>query len=344
MRKLLNTLYVQHPGYYLSLEQEAVVISKDRVTVSKLPLLNFESIVTSSQVSISPYLLEACMERGISVSYLDRNGKFLARVSGKNIGNVLLRKSQYRYSDDYTVSNQIAKHMILGKTYNQRWLLDRYCRDHPLSIDLNSVQKCCSNLQVAYPRIRECDDLDLLRGIEGELAQQYFGVFDSLILKNHDFFAFKKRTRRPPLDPVNSVLSYLYTILYHESASALSCVGLDPYVGFLHRDRSGRMSLALDLMEELRAPLVDRMTISLINRGQLQAKHFEKQTAGAVLITDIGRKIIIEAWQQRKQELVMHPFLEEKIEWGTVLYAQALLLARYIRGDLDAYPPFLYKN
>ncbi|MDO5016065.1 MAG: type I-C CRISPR-associated endonuclease Cas1c [Eubacteriales bacterium] len=344
MRKLLNTLYVQHPNYYLSLEQEAVVISKDRVTMAKFPLLNFESIVTSSQVSISPYLLEACMERGISVSYLDRNGKFLARVSGKNIGNVLLRKSQYRYSDDKTVSNQIAKYMILGKTYNQRWLLDRYCRDHPLSIDLDSVKKCCGNLQAAYPRIRECADLDILRGIEGELAQQYFGVFDSLILKNNDFFAFKKRTRRPPLDPVNSVMSYLYTILYHESASALSCVGLDPYVGFLHRDRSGRMSLALDLMEELRAPLVDRLTLSLINRGQLQAKHFEKQAAGAVLITDMGRKIIIEAWQQRKQELVMHPFLENKIEWGTVLYAQALLLARYIRGDLDDYPPILYKN
>ena len=344
MRKLLNTLYVQQPDYYLSLEQEAVVISKDRVTVAKFPLLNFESIVTSSQVSVSPSLLAACMEREISITYLDRNGKFLARVSGQNIGNVLLRKNQFRYSDDKTVSCQIARNMILGKSYNQRWLLDRYCRDHPLSIDLDSIQKCCCNLQASYTRIKECADLDILRGMEGELAQQYFAVFDSLILKNHDFFAFKKRTRRPPLDPVNSVVSYLYTILYHESASALSCVGLDPYVGFLHRDRSGRMSLALDLMEELRAPLVDRMTLTLINRGQLKAQHFEKQAAGAVLITNEGRKTIIEAWQRRKQEIIMHPFLKEKIEWGTVLYTQALLLARFLRGDLDAYPPFLYKN
>lgn len=343
MRKLLNTLYVTSQDSYLALENENVVVWQDDERKGQYPLLMLEGIVSFSYKGVSPALMGECTQRGISLCFMTQRGRFLARVCGESRGNVLLRKQQYRVSDDENTSCQVARNFIFGKVYNSRWVLERTLRDHALRIDNDKVKKASIQLADQLDALRICNDLNSLRGMEGELSARYFSVLDDLILNQKDSFSFDGRNRRPPQDNVNAMLSFLYTVLAHDCASALESVGLDAYVGFMHRDRPGRESLALDLMEELRPVFVDRFVLTLINTREIQAKHFQRQAGGVVLMTDEGRKVILTAWQNRKKEEITHPYLKEKMPWGLVPYVQALLLARCLRGDLDGYPPFLWK-
>ncbi len=255
----------------------------------------------------------------------------------------MLRKEQYRISDNENTSIAYARNMILGKVYNCRWSLERTARDYPYRVDCERIKSISLELKDGLQRVKSCISLDDLRGVEGQLATRYFGVFNELIINQKDEFLFKVRNRRPPKDKVNALLSFSYTILANECSNALMSVGLDPYVGFMHRDRPGRKSLALDLIEELRAVLSDRFVLTLINTKVIQGSHFERNNDDAVLLNEQGRKQFFNAWQIKKKEQLTHPFLKEKIEWGLVPYVQALLLARTIRGDLEEYPPFLWK-
>ena len=285
----------------------------------------------------------ACAERGISLCYLTPQGKFLARVSGKIKGNVVLRQQQYASSQDEQISLDIARNCILGKVHNARWVLERAVRDHSLQIDTDKVRNASGFLKQSLELIQNCQTKEQLRGYEGEAASIYFGVFDQMILQQKKDFIFTGRNRRPPLDPVNAMLSFVYTLLTNMVTSALESVGLDPYVGYLHVDRPGRASLSLDLVEELRAVMADRFVLSLINRKMVTGKNFSRQENGAILMDDELRKRVLMEWQNRKKEMITHPYLQEKVEWGMVPYVQALLLARYLRGDLDGYPVFLWK-
>lgn len=343
MRKLLNTLYITTPDAYLSLDGETIVIKKDDEVLTRLPLMNFESIVKFGYMGISPALIGHCVKNNTPICFLSTSGHFQGRIVGEYKGNVLLRKQQYRYSDDEIRSCEIAKNFLIGKTYNSRWIIERAIRDYPLRLDIAALKSASSTLKETLSGIHQTTQLDTLRGIEGKAATCYFGVFDQLILQQKDDFYFHGRNRRPPLDNVNAMLSFLYTLLAHDIASALETVGLDPYVGFLHRDRPGRISLALDLMEELRSVMVDRLVLTLINRKTVNASDFIQSVDGAVIMTDDARKKILKSWQEKKAEVITHPFLNEQIEWGLVPYVQALLLARYIRDDLDNYPPFMWK-
>ena len=343
MRKLLNTLFVTSEDSYLSLDGENVVIKKDGETAARFPLHTLESILCFSYNGASPALMGACVKHGIALSFLTPNGKFLARASGEMNGNVLLRRSQYRMADDPWASCRVASWLIAGKIYNSRWVLERATRDHAMRIDVETVKRVSAFLKNSLGAAAGAGTLDELRGIEGEAAAQYFRAFDELVLQNRDVFAMNGRSRRPPMDAMNALLSFAYTLLTHDCASALESVGLDSYVGFMHRDRPGRSSLALDLMEELRPVIADRFALTLINRQELTEKHFRSEVSGAVFLNDEGRKIVLSSWQARKRETITHPYLEEKIPWGLVPYVQALLLARYIRGDIDAYPPFFWK-
>ncbi len=343
MKKLLNTLYLTSPNHYLSLEGENVVVLDGEETVGRVPLHNLEAIASFGYRGASPALMGACAEKGIDLSFLTPQGKFLARVTGRVRGNVILRKNQFEAARDETASLRIARNFILGKVYNSRWVLERTLRDHEMQIDADRVSKASRNLQQNLLQIRECIDSARLRGLEGESASQYFGVFEEMILQQKSVFHFEGRNRRPPLDRVNALLSFVYTLLTGMTTSALESVGLDPYVGFLHTDRPGRASLALDLMEELRPVLADRFVLTLINRNIVTAKDFSIQENGAVLMKDDTRKRILTEWQNKKKEAIRHPFLDEKVEWGMVPFAQAMLLARYLRGDLDEYPPLLWK-
>lgn len=343
MRKLLNTLFVTSEESYLALENENVTVWQDNEIKGRYPLLMLEGIISFSYKGASPALMGECAKRGISLCFMTANGRFLAKVTGASKGNVLLRKQQYRQSDSHASSCRIARHFIIGKVYNSRWVIERVLRDHPMRLDVETVKGVSRQLADHLEIISACEDLDTLRGLEGECAAKYFGVFDQLILNQKKDFTFDQRNRRPPEDPVNAMLSFAYTLLANDCAAALESVGLDAYVGFMHRDRPGRKSLALDLMEELRPVLADRLVLSLINTREIQPKHFQMRPGSVVLMTDEGRKILLSAWQTRKREEIMHPYLKEKIAWGLVPYAQALLLARYIRGDLDGYPPMLWK-
>ncbi len=343
MRKLLNTLYVISPDRYLALEGENVLVRENNKTVARFPLHNLEGIVTFGYSGASPALMGACAKHGISLCFMSQNGRFLASVVGEIKGNVVLRKQQYRISDNEEQSVMIARNMIIGKIYNSKWVLERSTRDHPLQVDIGKIKKVTMNLDGHLKKLINVNSLEEVRGIEGNAASQYFSVIDYLILKNKEDFFLIERNRRPPLDNVNAMLSFVYTILANECAAALSSIGLDPYVGFLHQDRPGRVSLALDLMEELRSVFADRFVLSLINKKIVKAADFTKKENNAVLMTDEGRKKILNAWQIRKKEVIKHPFLEEKIEWGLVPYVQSLLLARYLRGDVDEYPVFMWK-
>lgn len=343
MRKLLNTLYVTSPNTYLSLDGENIVILKDDVEALRVPLHNLESIIAFGYTGASPALMGACAKRNIALSFMKTSGKFLGRVVGEVRGNVTLRKAQYRISDDEAASHRIAKSFILGKIYNARWVVERATRDHSARLDTDKLKGVCQTLANAVRLVENTKNLEQLRGVEGEAAAQYFRVLDDLILQQKEDFYFNSRNKRPPLDNVNAMLSFVYTLLAHDAAAALETVGLDPYVGFLHRDRPGRISLALDLMEELRAVYADRFVISLINRREVNPSGFTRMENGAVIMDDDTRRDILKAWQNRKQEEIRHPFLQEKIEWGLVPYAQAMLLARFIRGDLDGYPAFMWK-
>ena len=343
MKKLLNTLYVTSENSYLSLDGENVVVLDDKTEIGRLPLHNLEGIVSFGYRGTSPALMGACAERGISLCYLTPQGKFLARVSGKIKGNVVLRQQQYASSQDEQISLDIARNCILGKVHNARWVLERAVRDHSLQIDTDKVRNASGFLKQSLELIQNCQTKEQLRGYEGEAASIYFGVFDQMILQQKKDFAFHGRNKRPPLDPVNALLSFVYTLLTNTITSALETVGLDPYVGYLHTDRPGRASLSLDLIEELRAVLADRFVLSLINKRMVSGENFSRKENGAVLMDEEVRKRVLTEWQNKKKEVITHPFLKEKVEWGMVPYVQAMLLARYLRGDLDGYPVFLWK-
>lgn len=339
MRKLLNTLYVTSADVYLSLDGENIVVKKDDEIAMRVPIHNVEAVVAFNYVGASPALMRKCCEQGVSLCFF-QGDKFCGRVIGQENGNVTLRKTQYRFSENDKESLNIARNMILGKVHNERYVIERAIRDYALRLDGEKLKKASALLKQSMKYIKECETLDELRGFEGEAASVYFRVFDELILRNKSQFVFSGRNKRPPLDNVNALLSFTYSLLANECAGAAYSVGLDPYVGFMHRDRPGRQSLALDLMEEFRAPIADRFVLTLINKQEINSKGFIKLESGAVIMDDTTRKIIIQKWQENKNEMVMHPFLKEKVPQGLLPYTQAMLLARYLRGDLDAYPPF----
>lgn len=343
MRHLLNTLFVLTPESYLMLDGENIVLKNKEDTSKRFPLHIFENIISFSYAGASPALMGACVKKGIGLSFFTPWGKFLARISGEISGNVLLRQEQYRISDDKSKSIGYAKNFLLGKIYNGRWVLERATRDHPQRVPVKALKLLSSQLSDSLKQISQCQDLEQLLGLEGAAAQSYFSGIDSLILRNKKNFFFRERSRRPPLDNVNAMLSFTYVLLSIDCASALQSVGLDPYVGFMHRPRPGRRGLALDLMEELRAVFADRFVLSCINQNIMTEDLFKKQESGAVEMTDKGRRVFLTNWQKRKQEEIRHPFLKEKIPWGMVPYIQALLLARTVRGDLSSYPPFFWK-
>lgn len=343
MKKLLNTLFVTSEDVYLSLEGENVLANKAQQVVARYPLHTLQTIVSFSYAGASPALMGACAERGVGLAFCTPRGRFLARVCGETGGNVLLRREQYRIADDGQRSCFIARNMIFGKLSNAAASLQRTLRDHAPRVTDCGLEDAARQIKELLPLVLDVSDLEALRGLEGVGAAAYFGVFDHLLLSRKEDFSFRGHSRRPPLDRVNAMLSFAYSLLAHDCASALESVGLDSYVGFLHRDRPGRTSLALDLMEELRPCMADRFVLTLVNNRMVKPEDFQTQDSGAVLLTDEGRKKFLKAWQERKRDMLTHPFLSEKMNWGMIPYIQALLLARYLRGDLDAYPPFLWK-
>ena len=343
MKKLLNTLYVTTEGMALRKDGENVVAELDGAERGRVPMHMLTGIVACGPVLLTPALIGACAGAGVSVALLDRNGRFQARVEGPVTGNVLLRRAQYRASD---APEDIVRSLLIGKIANQRAVLRRAMRDHGDEMDpakAAALGAACDRMARIMRRVEFSPaTLDDLRGAEGEAAQLYFAAFDHLIRSPDAALRWTGRSRRPPLDPMNALLSFLYTLLVHDCRSACEAVGLDPAVGFLHRDRPGRPSLALDLMEELRAPLADRLALSLVNRRQLRAGDFVTADSGAVSLTDEARRTVITAWQERKREERLHPFLREKVPFGLVPWVQAQLLSRHLRGDLDAYPPWFW--
>ncbi|NGZ74052.1 type I-C CRISPR-associated endonuclease Cas1c [Saccharibacillus alkalitolerans] len=345
MRKLLNTLYVTAADSYLARDGENVLVlmgEKEQREKFRVPVHNLEQIVTFGYTGASPAVFQLCAERGIGLTFLNEYGNFQARIQGKINGNVLLRRKQYRMADGEEAA-KIAGRFIQAKIINSRSVLRRALRDHAAEIDAVKVTGASNALKRLSLSVLKMPTGDTIRGAEGEAARIYFGAMNELVLGDRELFQMQTRNRRPPLDPMNALLSLIYTLLRSDVQSALETVGLDPAVGFLHRDRPGRASLALDLMEELRPYLADRLVLSLINRRQLSAKSFVIKENGAVLLKDDTRKDVLAAWQKRKQEEIVHPYLGEKIPIGLLPYAQALLLARHIRGDIADYPPFLWK-
>lgn len=343
MRKLLNCLFVLSEDVYLSLDGENLVVQRETDTIGRFPLHTLENVLCFSYKGASPALMGACAQRGVALAFFTPRGRFLCRVSGEERGNVLLRRDQYRYADMPLQAADIARGFLIGKIWNERQVLLRALRDHPLRVNEEALRQTETRLQGILEQMKVPLPTDELRGLEGTAAKQYFNLFNELILQNKEDFVFNGRSRRPPLDKVNAALSFVYTLLAHDCASALEAVGLDPYVGYLHTDRPGRASLALDLMEELRSAMADRFVLSLINTRVLQPNHFENRENGAVFLNEAGRKVLLPAWQERKRQETNHPFLQEKIPWGLVPYVQALLLARFIRQDMDGYPPFLWR-
>ncbi len=343
MKKLLNTLFVTSEDKYLALENENVVVWNGEERVAQYPLVMLEGIVSFSYKGASPALMGACAERNIQLTFLTHRGRFLARCCGMENGNVLLRRTQYRTADRDEEACRIARNMIFGKVYNTRWIIERALRDHAPRVDEKALREVSHRMAAQLPAIETADNLDTLRGLEGSASSDYFSVFNELILAQDTEFVFDGRNRRPPRDNVNAMLSFAYAILANDCAAALESVGLDAYVGFLHTDRPGRASLALDLMEELRGPMADRLVLTLINNRMIRDKHFDRREDGSVFLNPDGRRILLTAWQNHKREEITHPYLKEKIAWGLVPYVQSLLLARYLRGDLDGYPPFLWK-
>lgn len=346
MGKQLNTLYVTTEGAWLSKDGANIVMSVDHVERARLPVHMPESLVCFGRVLVSPPLLGYCAEQKITVSFLTTYGKFLARVEGPVSGNVLLRREQYRATDDRGRCVAIARNVLAGKLHNQRMVFGRGLRDHGDKLadtDRAALERAHTRLKRITTVLAHDDTVDLLRGHEGEAAQAYFGAFDHLIRAPEATLRFHGRSRRPPLDAVNALLSFLYTLVTHDCRSALESVGLDPAVGFLHRDRPGRPSLALDITEEFRALLADRLVLSLINRRQITTQDFQTMESGAVLLKNDARKTVLTSYQERKREELLQPFLDEKVAIGLLPFIQAQLLARHLRGDLDAYPPFLWK-
>ncbi len=343
MRRLLNVLFVTTQGAYLHRERESVLVECNGERKIRVPVHTLEGIVCFGQVMVSPQVMELCAERGVTMSFLSQGGRFWARVQGPVSGNVLLRRAQYRMADDAESSAQIARAVVIAKVFNSRAVLQRQLRSHPCSEGATELREAVDHLGELLKALSSHQSLDSVRGIEGEAARRYFQVFRHLVLVQRDSFPFDGRSRRPPLDNMNALLSFIYTLLVHDVTSALESVGLDPAVGFLHRDRPGRPGLALDIVEELRPYLGDRLALSLVNLKQVTGEGFQKTTSGAVVMDDDTRRQVIKTYQERKREEIVHPYLKEKIEVGLIPYAQALLLARYIRGDIDGYPPFIWR-
>lgn len=343
MKRLLNTLYITTQKAYLSKEGEAVLVRAGGEVRLRLPVHNLDGIVCFGNVLCSPFLLAHCAEHGVQISFLTENGRFLARVQGEVSGNVLLRRAQFRRADDPVQAAELARLFVLAKIANCRVALNRAARDRPDTPAAPALREASRQLAQCLDPLRRSTDTDRIRGIEGQAAQLYFGAFPHLITATDPAFAFTGRNRRPPRDPVNTLLSFLYTLLAHDVRAALEGVGLDPAVGYLHADRPGRPSLALDLMEELRPFLADRLALSLINRAQLRPADFLADPAGGIRLADEARRTVLKAYQERKREELTHPFLDEKIPLGLLPHVQALLLARHLRGDLAPYPPFAWK-
>ncbi len=343
MKRIKNTLYVFTEDAYLTLDGENVVAKQGGDMLGRVPLHTLEGISLFSYAGASPALMGACCDRGIRLSFFSPSGRYLADARGVHAGNVLLKKAQFRVSEDEKLSLDVARHFILGKVFNSRWVLERAVRDHDLRIDGEAVRRAIAHLAEALDAIRTCDSLDSLRGIEGDAAAVYYAVFDELILRNKDDFYFVGRSRRPPKDRVNAMLSLFYSVLARDCSSALLGVGLDPAVGLMHVDRPGRDSLALDCMEEFRPIFVDRFVLTAINNRVVDASDFDVRETGEVRLSDKARKTLFKAWQERKREQIKHPFTSEKLPRGLVPNVQAQLLAKHLRGDLDAYPPFLWK-
>ncbi|MEM0955251.1 MAG: type I-C CRISPR-associated endonuclease Cas1c [Pseudomonadota bacterium] len=338
MKKLLNTLYITRQESYLHKERETMVIKQGKEKLGQFPALSLGGILCFGRVSVSPFLMGYCAENGIGVAFYTEYGRFLARVQGRQTGNVLLRRTQYRWADDKEHTVEIARLMVAAKIANSRSVLLRELRNHGENAKLSSAEvKLASSLR----RVRVVESVDEIRGVEGDAASSYFGVFDELIRGSG--FAFSGRVRRPPTDPVNALLSFVYSLVTQECVSALYGVGLDPYVGFLHRDRPGRVSLALDLLEEFRASWADRFVLTLVNRHQVQTSDFVTEASGAVRLLDTVRKKVLTLYQERKQVELTHPYLQEQIPIGLLPHSQALLLARHLRGDTDHYTPYVVK-
>ena len=343
MKKLLNTLYVTTENAYLSLDGENVVVKNNENELGRLPIHTIDGIMVFSYLGASPALMGKCAELNKSLVFLKPSGKFLAKVTGKSYGNILLRREQYRICDNSDRSLAIAKNIISAKIANSSAVISRTLRDYEMRIDNERFMQVADTLQKGKVLAYNVDSAEVLRGLEGECANRYFSVFDDMILQQKKDFFYEGRSRRPPMDNTNALLSFSYSMLTSMCVSAIEAVGLDPYAGFFHTERPGRCSLALDLMEEFRAPLADRMVLTAINKKIVSSKDFTRKEAGGILLNDEGRKTFITMLQQKKREVITHPFLQEKVEIGLLPYVQAMLLAKYVRGDLDSYPPFLWK-
>jgi CRISPR-associated protein Cas1 len=331
------------PDAYLARDGENVLIKTDNEIKFRVPVHNLEGIVCFGFAGASPGLMHLCCERGVALSFLTEYGKFMGRVTGKVSGNILLRKKQYQWTENDAITVRLAKRFILAKIINSRAVLHRAVRDHRQIVDTILLKDIMNDMAIMARQLDKANNLNVVRGLEGQAASLYFTGFDQLILNQKQTFRMAERNRRPPLDPINALLSFLYTLLTYEVVAALESIGLDPQAGFLHRDRPGRQSLALDVMEELRPHFADRLAVTLINRNQIDPNGFIIKENGAVVMEDKTRKDVLIAWQKRKQEEIRHPFLEEKVSLGLVPYIQSMLLARHIRGDLEDYPPFFWK-
>lgn len=343
MKQHLNTLFVTTQGAYLKKDGQTVAVRIDKETKLRVPLHNLDGIVGFGRVSASPALMGACADAGVTLSFCKENGRLLAAVNGFTSGNVLLRRAQYRVADSPEHCLPPARSIVIGKLANCRTVLRRAARDTSNAARTDQLNRIANRLTASIREAGNATAVHSVRGIEGDAATLYFSAFNSMVNVPAPEFKYTKRTRRPPLDPLNALLSFAYTILSHDVRSACEASGLDSQVGFLHRDRPGRAGMALDLMEEFRPFLADRMVLSLINRQQIHPKEFTLRESGAVYLSDSGRKTFLSAWQQRKQETITHPFLQEKTTIGLLAHLQARLMARYLRGDLDTYPPFIWK-
>lgn len=343
MKKLLNTLYVTTENAYLALDGENVVIQSNGNTLGRLPIHMIDGIMAFGYIGASPALMGKCAEMNKSLVFLKPSGRFLAKVTGKSYGNILLRREQYRICDNEERSLAIAKNIIAAKLSNSNAVLSRAIRDHSMRIDTDKFSQVSASLQNGKVKAYCAQSPDQLRGIEGECASLYFSVFDAMILQQKEDFFYKGRSRRPPMDNVNAMLSFSYSLLTSMCVSALEAVGLDAYAGFYHTERPGRCSLALDLLEEFRTSFADRFVLTAINKRYICAKDFVEKESGGILLTEDGRKKVLSLWQQKKKEEIMHPSLQEKVEWGLLPYIQAMFLAKYIRGDIDEYPPFIWR-
>lgn len=343
MRKLLNTLFVTNPNVYLGVEGENIMIRESGELKARFPIHNIENIVIFNYNGVSPYTMKNCMERRIGIHFLSETGYYLGSVCGYPNGNIILRKKQVISSINEDFCLKLSQLIVFAKLYNQRHIVERYIRQYPMRISVEQFMQVSKKMSELAIQIQKTNSQEEIRGIEGTAQVLYFSLWDEMILKNKDTFKYKGRNRRPPRDPINACLSFAYAILATDVKNALTSVGLDPYVGFFHTDRPGRISLALDMIEELRGVMADRFVLSQINRGQITSRDFIFMESGAVLFKDSSRKKFLKNWHKYKQEVITHPYLKEKIEWGLVPYSQALLLARFIRNDLESYPCFCWK-